>query len=177
MVNGGVPPCPEIHYIHGAVHNPNHAVASSCVSLHQADASLHSFASLIPRKTRRLPLSPSPVSPSPGLIPVITFSIDQRQKQRREGEKMSAKLLYSLSDENPNLQKQVGCINGIFHLFERQQFLIGRSTNSPNHKQLPQGQSNNYEHKSKDAIHKAKVRISNPSAKLNKRDFNHGHPK
>nr|AID81893.1 longifolia 2 [Camelina sativa] len=33
---------------------------------------------------------------------------------------MSAKLLYNLSDENPNLNKQFGCMNGIFQVFYRQ---------------------------------------------------------
>ncbi|EOA29843.1 hypothetical protein CARUB_v10012937mg [Capsella rubella] len=33
---------------------------------------------------------------------------------------MSAKLLYNLSDENPNLNKQFGCMNGILQVFYRQ---------------------------------------------------------
>ncbi|CAH2055317.1 unnamed protein product [Thlaspi arvense] len=35
---------------------------------------------------------------------------------------MSAKLLYNLSDENPNLNKQFGCMNGIFQVFYRQHY-------------------------------------------------------
>ncbi|CAN8256194.1 unnamed protein product [Cochlearia groenlandica] len=35
---------------------------------------------------------------------------------------MSAKLLYNLSDENPNLNKQIGCMNGIFQVFYKQHF-------------------------------------------------------
>lgn len=35
---------------------------------------------------------------------------------------MSAKLLYNLSDENPNLNKQIGCMNGIFQVFYRQHY-------------------------------------------------------
>ncbi|CAL0325759.1 unnamed protein product [Lupinus luteus] len=32
---------------------------------------------------------------------------------------MAAKLLHSLADENPDLQKQIGCMTGIFQLFDR----------------------------------------------------------
>ncbi|CAH8386743.1 unnamed protein product [Eruca vesicaria subsp. sativa] len=35
---------------------------------------------------------------------------------------MSAKLLYNLSDENPNLNKQFGCMNGIFQVFYKQHY-------------------------------------------------------
>ncbi|KAH0933758.1 hypothetical protein HID58_010875 [Brassica napus] len=35
---------------------------------------------------------------------------------------MSAKLLYNLSDENPNLNKQFGCMNGILQVFYRQHY-------------------------------------------------------
>ncbi|CDY34706.1 BnaA01g33190D [Brassica napus] len=37
---------------------------------------------------------------------------------------MSAKLMYNLSDENPNLNKQFGCIDGIFQLFYRQHYPV-----------------------------------------------------
>lgn len=42
---------------------------------------------------------------------------------------MAAKLLHSLADDNPDLQKQIGCMNGIFQIFDRQQFLSGRRPN------------------------------------------------
>ncbi|GFP90661.1 protein longifolia 1 [Phtheirospermum japonicum] len=38
---------------------------------------------------------------------------------------MAAKLLHSLTDENPDLQKQIGCMTGIFQLFDRQPILTG----------------------------------------------------
>ncbi|KAK4382722.1 protein LONGIFOLIA 1 [Sesamum angolense] len=38
---------------------------------------------------------------------------------------MAAKLLHSLTDENPDLQKQIGCMTGIFQLFDRQHMLTG----------------------------------------------------
>ncbi|KAE8691578.1 Bromodomain transcription factor, putative isoform 1 [Hibiscus syriacus] len=50
---------------------------------------------------------------------------------------MSAKFVYSLSDERPDLQKQIGCMNGLFQLFDRHHFLGGRRIDSPNHKRLP----------------------------------------
>ncbi|XP_059450551.1 protein LONGIFOLIA 2-like [Corylus avellana] len=56
---------------------------------------------------------------------------------------MSARLLRSLTDENQDLQKQIGCMNGIFQLFDRHHFLNGRRTNSHSHKRLPAGQNGN----------------------------------
>ncbi|KAH6799125.1 hypothetical protein C2S51_035609 [Perilla frutescens var. frutescens] len=38
---------------------------------------------------------------------------------------MAAKLLHSLTDDNVDLQKQIGCMNGIFQLFDRQNILTG----------------------------------------------------
>ncbi|KAL9227310.1 hypothetical protein vseg_003013 [Gypsophila vaccaria] len=39
---------------------------------------------------------------------------------------MAAKLLHSLADDNPDLQKQIGCMTGIIQIFDRQQFISGR---------------------------------------------------
>ncbi|PON46218.1 Protein LONGIFOLIA [Parasponia andersonii] len=50
---------------------------------------------------------------------------------------MSAKLMYSLSDENPDLQKQIGCMNGFFQLFDRHRYLAAGRFNSHSHKRLP----------------------------------------
>ncbi|PIN12612.1 hypothetical protein CDL12_14765 [Handroanthus impetiginosus] len=38
---------------------------------------------------------------------------------------MAAKLLHSLTDDNPDLQKQMGCMTGIFQMFDRQHMLTG----------------------------------------------------
>lgn len=46
---------------------------------------------------------------------------------------MAAKLLHSLADDNPDLQKQIGCMNGIFNIFDRQHMISGRR---PNHRRL-----------------------------------------
>ena len=42
---------------------------------------------------------------------------------------MAAKLLHSLADDNPDLQKQIGCMTGIFQIFERQHLISGRRPN------------------------------------------------
>ncbi|PON70556.1 Protein LONGIFOLIA [Parasponia andersonii] len=39
---------------------------------------------------------------------------------------MAAKLLHSLADENPDLQKQIGCMTGIFQIFDRHHALTGK---------------------------------------------------
>lgn len=49
---------------------------------------------------------------------------------------MAAKLLHSLADENPDLQKQIGCMTGIFQLFDRNHILTPRRIT---HKRLPHG--------------------------------------
>ncbi|XXG63423.1 hypothetical protein AAC387_Pa05g1620 [Persea americana] len=54
---------------------------------------------------------------------------------------MSGKLLQALTDENPDLKKQIGCMAGIFQLFDRHHILSGKSINSHAHKRLPPGHS------------------------------------
>ncbi|KAJ4889465.1 Uncharacterized protein Rs2_29213 [Raphanus sativus] len=39
---------------------------------------------------------------------------------------MAAKLLHTLADENSDLQKKIGCVNGIFKLFDRHHILTNR---------------------------------------------------
>ncbi|KAM2683229.1 hypothetical protein EV1_044873 [Malus domestica] len=57
---------------------------------------------------------------------------------------MSAKILHSLTDENRDLHKQIGCMSGIFQLFDRHHFLSGRRINGQNHKRLPPGENCNH---------------------------------
>ncbi|TQD83282.1 hypothetical protein C1H46_031139 [Malus baccata] len=57
---------------------------------------------------------------------------------------MSAKILHSLKDENRDLHKQIGCMSGIFQLFDRHHFLAGRRINAQNHKRLPPGENCNH---------------------------------
>lgn len=54
---------------------------------------------------------------------------------------MAAKLLHSLADDNPDLKKQIGCMTGIFQLFDRQHVVTGRRLS---HKRLPPGNSHNW---------------------------------
>ncbi|XP_004516159.1 protein LONGIFOLIA 1 [Cicer arietinum] len=49
---------------------------------------------------------------------------------------MAAKLLHSLADDNQDLQKQIGCMTGIFQLFDRHQIVTGRRISQ---KRLPSG--------------------------------------
>ncbi|XP_045825207.1 protein LONGIFOLIA 2 [Trifolium pratense] len=49
---------------------------------------------------------------------------------------MAAKLLHSLADDNQDLQKQIGCMTGIFQLFDRHQMLTARRISQ---KRLPSG--------------------------------------
>ncbi|KAJ0106438.1 hypothetical protein Patl1_18918 [Pistacia atlantica] len=51
---------------------------------------------------------------------------------------MAAKLLHSLADDNPDLQRQIGCMTGIFQIFDRHQVLNSRRLT---HKRLPPGTS------------------------------------
>ncbi|KAG5001194.1 hypothetical protein JHK87_022266 [Glycine soja] len=56
---------------------------------------------------------------------------------------MSGKALKSLKDENPDLQKQIGCITGFFQLFDRHRFLTGqRSATYVQHRPTSGGSSN-----------------------------------
>ncbi|CAL5325919.1 unnamed protein product [Camellia sinensis] len=57
---------------------------------------------------------------------------------------MSGKLLNSFRDENRDLQKQIGCMNGIFQFFDGRHFLSKRRISSQNQKRLPPGQSGNH---------------------------------
>lgn len=50
---------------------------------------------------------------------------------------MAAKLLHSLADENPDLQKQIGCMTGVFQIFDRHHSLTTKRLS--HRKQLPAG--------------------------------------
>lgn len=52
---------------------------------------------------------------------------------------MAAKLLHSLADDNPDLQKQIGCMTGVFQLFDRNQIVPGRRLLGHSPKRLPLG--------------------------------------
>ncbi|KAK2663245.1 hypothetical protein Ddye_001819 [Dipteronia dyeriana] len=77
---------------------------------------------------------------------------------------MSTKLL----DENPDLQKQIGCINGIFNIFDRHHFLSGRRFANHNQKRLPPGQNDNHEIKPHSASQRPKDKIPKKTIKEKK---------
>ncbi|KAJ9568195.1 hypothetical protein OSB04_004161 [Centaurea solstitialis] len=52
---------------------------------------------------------------------------------------MAAKLLHSLTDDNPDLQKQIGCMTGVFQLFDRHNMVAGRRFSGHSPKRLPPG--------------------------------------
>ena len=54
---------------------------------------------------------------------------------------MATKHLYSLADDNQDLQKQIGCTTGMLQLFDRPNAVIGRCIS---HKRLPQGHNGFY---------------------------------
>ncbi|CAA7043225.1 unnamed protein product [Microthlaspi erraticum] len=67
---------------------------------------------------------------------------------------MAAKLLHSLADDSADLQKQIGCMNGIFQIFDRHHVLTGRR------KSLTLGNGNatsiNFERDSVDTFYQTK---------------------
>jgi hypothetical protein len=58
-------------------------------------------------------------------------------------EKMSAKFLHVFVDENPDLSQQIGCMTGIFQMFDRQ-YLLTNGRRLPAPKQLPSGTPFNF---------------------------------
>lgn len=50
----------------------------------------------------------------------------QAKKKEENFFEMAAKLLHSLADDSADLQKQIGCMNGIFQIFDRHHVLTGR---------------------------------------------------
>uniref|UniRef100_A0A1J3GXG1 Protein LONGIFOLIA 1 n=1 Tax=Noccaea caerulescens TaxID=107243 RepID=A0A1J3GXG1_NOCCA len=72
---------------------------------------------------------------------------------------MAAKLLHSLADDSADLQKQIGCMNGIFQIFDRHHVLTGRR------KSLTLGNGNatsiNFERDSADTFYQTKETDSN----------------
>ncbi|KAM0058276.1 putative protein LONGIFOLIA [Helianthus debilis subsp. tardiflorus] len=55
---------------------------------------------------------------------------------------MSTEVMHTLGEDTQELQKQLGCMNGIFQLFDRR-YLLGQRRQGHHHKKPPQGQSDN----------------------------------
>uniref|UniRef100_A0A7N0T8R2 DUF3741 domain-containing protein n=1 Tax=Kalanchoe fedtschenkoi TaxID=63787 RepID=A0A7N0T8R2_KALFE len=49
----------------------------------------------------------------------------------KTGRRMSAKLMYSLTDDKKGVKSQMGCMNGLFQLFDRHHFMGGRRIRLP----------------------------------------------
>ncbi|XP_006345115.1 protein LONGIFOLIA 2 [Solanum tuberosum] len=54
---------------------------------------------------------------------------------------MAAKLLHSLTEDNQDLQKQIGCMTGILHIFDRQSMLASRRLIGNSPRRLTSGSS------------------------------------
>ncbi|GMI67724.1 LONGIFOLIA1, TON1 Recruiting Motif 2 [Hibiscus trionum] len=76
---------------------------------------------------------------------------------------MSSKFMYSLLDENPDLHKQTGCMNGLFQLFDCHHFYGSRRIARPDHKRLPSGP--NGKHRTEAKIGSDKKKGNNPKKK------------
>ncbi|MQL69993.1 hypothetical protein Taro_002301 [Colocasia esculenta] len=80
-----------------------------------------------------LPCDTRPASRNQSVYCSLRFQRGGEGSERNR--KMSAKLLNSFTDENPDLHKQIGCMTGIFQMFDRHQLLTGRR----HRKRLPSG--------------------------------------
>ncbi|KAK9061765.1 hypothetical protein SSX86_018948 [Deinandra increscens subsp. villosa] len=58
-------------------------------------------------------------------------------------------VVHTLRDDKQELQKQLGCMNGIFQIFDRR-YLLGQRRHGHNQKRLPPGESNNGEKELRD---------------------------
>ncbi|XP_072974063.1 protein LONGIFOLIA 1-like [Typha angustifolia] len=52
---------------------------------------------------------------------------------------MPAKVINPFGDENPDFHKQIGCMTGIFQIFDRHHLIAGRRLTAQKHKKLPSG--------------------------------------
>ncbi|KAK8716462.1 hypothetical protein V6N13_043769 [Hibiscus sabdariffa] len=73
---------------------------------------------------------------------------------------MSSKFMYSLLDENPDLHKQTGCMNGLFQLFDCHHFYGSRRISRPDHRRLPSGPKG--KHRTEAKIGSDKMKGNNP---------------
>lgn len=89
---------------------------------------------------------------------------------------MSARMLSSITeDHQKDLQKQIGCMNGLFQLFDRHHFLTGRRLHGQNHKRLLTGATDRMEPKctmqppkektQREVASRSKVALSSESSK------------
>uniref|UniRef100_A0A5B6ZH62 DUF4378 domain-containing protein n=1 Tax=Davidia involucrata TaxID=16924 RepID=A0A5B6ZH62_DAVIN len=86
---------------------------------------------------------------------------------------MAAKLLHSLTDDNPDLQKQIGCMTGIFQFFDRSHILAGRRIGGHSPKRLPPGSSHfnsgTFETESSNIYHRSTATDKNSNKNVNEK--------
>ncbi|RDX59309.1 Protein LONGIFOLIA 1, partial [Mucuna pruriens] len=98
-------------------------------------------------------------SPGHGCYCCLTIqSLVDSEKLKLEEAKMSGKALKSLKDENPDLQKQIGCITGLFQLFDRHRFLTDQRTGSYIQHRSTSGGSGNESKEFNGTMQKAKAK-------------------
>ncbi|XP_024978332.1 protein LONGIFOLIA 1-like [Cynara cardunculus var. scolymus] len=68
---------------------------------------------------------------------------------------MATKVVHTIREEKQEIQKRLGCMNGIFQLFDRR-YLLGLHRNGQNQKKLSSGQGENGEKEFKNSSEKAK---------------------
>ncbi|KAI4352446.1 hypothetical protein L6164_006696 [Bauhinia variegata] len=72
---------------------------------------------------------------------------------------MSAKVMKSMKEENPELQKQIGCIHGFFQLFDRHRYLTGQRNSSLSQNSVtPTGRKSNHNRELNSITQKATVK-------------------
>ncbi|KAA0058000.1 protein LONGIFOLIA 2 [Cucumis melo var. makuwa] len=77
---------------------------------------------------------------------------------------MAGKLLHSLADDNPDLRKQIGCMTGIFNLFDRHNAI---TTKRISHKRLPPGHSQSNPGELVGTVHQEKPNESSLNENVN----------
>lgn len=79
---------------------------------------------------------------------------------------MSAKYIHTIADEKPELHKQLGCMNGLFQIFNRQHFGAGRRRiTNQSKKRLASGKRSNSEKEPNHTTKKSTEKILNDGVK------------
>uniref|UniRef100_A0A803LSK4 DUF4378 domain-containing protein n=1 Tax=Chenopodium quinoa TaxID=63459 RepID=A0A803LSK4_CHEQI len=74
---------------------------------------------------------------------------------------MSAKLLYSMSEENQNLKKQIGCMNGLLQFFDPHHFINNRVISNSTNRRTSPGENKQHGRAGNNASKKSKDKHAN----------------
>ncbi|XP_021766193.1 protein LONGIFOLIA 1-like [Chenopodium quinoa] len=74
---------------------------------------------------------------------------------------MSAKLLYSMSEENQNLKKQIGCMNGLLQFFDPHHFINNRVISNSSNRRISPGENKQHGRAGNNANKKSKEKHRN----------------